>query len=267
MTVEGEARLAGFQSRHGGDLVRIAVTRAAPVGERLGWRPLMPVTQLAVSKTGRRPMIEDIAAIGRASAIVERLTQGWRPWALLVGLCLGLYLPGIAAMPPLDRDEARFVQATRQMLESGDFIRIRFQDEARNKKPAGIYWLQAASVSLFSDAREHCDLALPHPLAARRRPVPCCSASASAPGSIGRPAALLGAMLLASCVLLVSEAHLAKTDAVLLATVVAAQGSLGEIYRRSRAREPGSMDRRSSSGWRKGAASCSRARSRPWSAC
>src|SRR5713226_9138475 len=73
-----------------------------------------------------------------------------RPYALLAGLCLLLYLPGIAAIPPLDRDEARFAQATRQMVETGDFLRIRFQDEARNKKPAGIYWLQAVAVGAFS---------------------------------------------------------------------------------------------------------------------
>src|SRR5438105_10748979 len=78
--------------------------------------------------------------------------QCLRPHALLVALCLAFYLPGIAAIPPLDRDEARFAQATRQMLESGDFLRIRFQDEARNKKPAGIYWLQAATVAAFSTA-------------------------------------------------------------------------------------------------------------------
>src|SRR6202045_1643672 len=75
---------------------------------------------------------------------------GWRPYVLLAALCLVLYLPGIASIPPLDRDEARFAQATRQMLETGDFVRIRFQDEARNKKPAGIYWLQAAAGAAFS---------------------------------------------------------------------------------------------------------------------
>src|SRR5271163_1674241 len=83
-----------------------------------------------------------------------RGSAGWllgvRPYALLVGLCLFLYLPGISAIPPLDRDEARFAQATRQMLETDDFLRIRFQDEARNNKPAGIYWLQAAAVGIFS---------------------------------------------------------------------------------------------------------------------
>src|SRR6202795_205851 len=76
--------------------------------------------------------------------------RGVRDGVLVAGLCLFLYLPGISAIPPLDRDEARFAQATRQMLETGDFLRIRFQDEARNKKPAGIYWLQAAAVSAFS---------------------------------------------------------------------------------------------------------------------
>src|SRR5438309_10281887 len=76
--------------------------------------------------------------------------SGWRPYALLAALCFALYLPGIAAIPPLDRDEARFAQASRQMLETGDFLRIRFQDEARNKKPAGIYWLQVAAVAAFS---------------------------------------------------------------------------------------------------------------------
>ena len=75
---------------------------------------------------------------------------GWRPYLLLGALCLCLYLPGIASIPVLDRDEARFAQATRQMLETGDFLRIRFQDEARNNKPAGIYWLQAVAVSAFS---------------------------------------------------------------------------------------------------------------------
>src|SRR5665213_1533648 len=63
---------------------------------------------------------------------------------------------GIAAIPVLDRDEARFAQASRQMLETGDFLRIRFQDEARNNKPVAIYWLQAASVAALSDAASTC---------------------------------------------------------------------------------------------------------------
>lgn len=184
-------------------------------------------------------MSEDVVTVRRTGAVVERLVVGWRPWALLVGLCLCLYLPGLAAMPPLDRDEARFMQATRQMLQTGDLIRIRFQDEARNKKPAGIYWLQAASVSLFSAPESNATwpYRVPSVLGAIAAVLLSFGFGARL---IDRPAALLGAMLLASCVLLVSEAHLAKTDAVLLATVVAAQGALGETYRRARAGEAAS---------------------------
>ncbi|MFW2346287.1 MAG: ArnT family glycosyltransferase, partial [Brevundimonas mediterranea] len=45
-------------------------------------------------------------------------------------------------------------QATAQMLESGDYVDIRFQDEPRWKKPVGIYWMQAAAVALTSDVED-----------------------------------------------------------------------------------------------------------------
>jgi len=38
-------------------------------------------------------------------------------------------LPGVTQLPPMDRDEARYMQASHQMLDSGDVITIRFQDE------------------------------------------------------------------------------------------------------------------------------------------
>ncbi|MEX2648644.1 MAG: precorrin-6y C5,15-methyltransferase (decarboxylating) subunit CbiE [Alphaproteobacteria bacterium] len=50
VTVEGEALLAGFRARHGGDLTRIAVSRAEPLGSGLVWRALAPVTQLRAVK-------------------------------------------------------------------------------------------------------------------------------------------------------------------------------------------------------------------------
>jgi 4-amino-4-deoxy-L-arabinose transferase-like glycosyltransferase len=166
-------------------------------------------------------------------ALLDQAVLGWRPWALLVALCLCLYLPGLAALPPLDRDEARFMQATRQMLETGDFVRIRFQDEARNKKPAGIHWLQAASVALSStaDSTQRWPYRVPSVIGATAAVLLTFGCGAHL---AGRRTALLGASLLASCVLLVAEAHLAKTDAVLLATVAAAQGALGILYRRAR---------------------------------
>ena len=161
--------------------------------------------------------------------------NGVRPYALLCLLCLILYTPGLAAIPPLDRDEARFAQATRQMLETGDFVRIRFQDEARNKKPIGIYWLQAAAVKAFSSPKSNAiwPYRLPSALAASAAVLLTFWFGARLFES--RPAGFIAAVLTASALGVVVEAHLAKTDAALLAAVVAGQGALGLVYIAARA--------------------------------
>ncbi len=144
-------------------------------------------------------------------------------------LCIGLYLPGIVTLPPTDRDESRFSQASRQMIETGDYVRIKFQEEPRHKKPVGIHWLQAASVMAFgSDIINHIWLyRIPSFLGGLL--------TSLFVFIFGRrlfdpSTALLAAVLTACSLLLVSEAHLATTDALLLASVVAAQGSLALIY-------------------------------------
>ncbi len=50
VTLEGEQALVSWRGQVGGTLTRIAVSRAEPIGDRTGWRPLMAVTQLAVTK-------------------------------------------------------------------------------------------------------------------------------------------------------------------------------------------------------------------------
>lgn len=50
VTVEGEQRLAAAHNAYGGELIRLAVSRAGPVGDFEGWRPMMPVTQYRVTK-------------------------------------------------------------------------------------------------------------------------------------------------------------------------------------------------------------------------
>src|ERR1700760_5054353 len=85
---------------------------------------------------------------------LEGLSRGWRGPALAALIAFAAGLPGLIAVPPLDRDESRFAQATAQMLESRDFVVIRYQDQPRFKKPVGIHWLQAASVSLVSNPED-----------------------------------------------------------------------------------------------------------------
>ena len=56
---------------------------------------------------------------------------GWKDWLVLVALSALVLLPGIASIPPVDRDESRYAVATSQMLATGDFVDIRFQEEQR----------------------------------------------------------------------------------------------------------------------------------------
>lgn len=87
-------------------------------------------------------------ARGLAAALDYAVGSHRRAAALLVAFSLVAFLPGFFQIPPVDRDEARFAQATKQMLETHEYVDIRFQDEVRYKKPVGIYWLQAAAVKV-----------------------------------------------------------------------------------------------------------------------
>lgn len=151
------------------------------------------------------------------------------PRAVLVTLCLLMYLPGIATIPPLDRDESRFTQATKQMIETGDFIEIRFQEEPRNKKPVGIHWMQSITAGWLSGE--------PHnSIWAYRLPSLIAGILATLfVFGIGRKlfddeVGLISAGLLASSVLLIGESHIAKTDAVLLACVTGAQFLIADFF-------------------------------------
>ena len=155
---------------------------------------------------------------------------------ILILICLVFFLPGLSALPPTDRDESRFAQASRQMLETGDFVQIRFQDEPRNKKPIGVYWLQAASAALSgtAESRKIWPYRVPSLLGAIFSVL---LTFAFGKRLFGERTGLLGAAFAASSLLLVMEAHLATTDAVLLATIVAAQGALSRFYIRDNENE------------------------------
>jgi 4-amino-4-deoxy-L-arabinose transferase-like glycosyltransferase len=124
----------------------------------------------------------------------------------LILLCLVLYLPGLTTLPPVDRDEARFVQATRQMLESKDFVQIRFQNKPRHKKPIGIYWLQAAAVTITGSSRTNqvWPYRLPSLLGALAAVL---LTFAFGKNLFDRTTGLLAAILTASSLLLVSGHH------------------------------------------------------------
>ncbi|HEU5272771.1 MAG TPA: glycosyltransferase family 39 protein [Xanthobacteraceae bacterium] len=156
-----------------------------------------------------------------------------RATAWLVLVCLLTFLPGFFTLPPVDRDEARFAQASKQMLETGDYVDIRFQDESRYKKPIGIYWLQAGVVRLGEAVgvpRAHARIWL-YRLPSLFGAIGAVLATYwAALAFVSRRAALIAGLMLASCLLLGFEARLATTDAMLLFTIVVAMGALGRAY-------------------------------------
>ena len=160
---------------------------------------------------------------------LARVSRGWRGPAIAALIAFLAGLPGLLAVPPLDRDESRFAQATAQMLETRDFVVIRYQDESRFKKPVGIHWLQAASVSLFSspEAREIWAYRIPSLLGAMLAAAAC---AWGASAFFGAETGLIAGALLGTTFLLSTEAMIAKTDAVLCGTTTLAMAALARLY-------------------------------------
>ncbi|HEY2010503.1 MAG TPA: hypothetical protein VGH23_16050 [Rhizomicrobium sp.] len=155
-----------------------------------------------------------------------------RPFTLLALLGLLLWLPGVLSLPALDRDESRFAQSSRQMVESGNWVDIRFGQVPRYKKPVGIYWLQASATELAGLVTGHDDriwtYRLPSLLggiAAAWLTMWCALAVTEV------EAAFLAGLLMLGSVLPTAEATIATTDAVLLACALGMQGVLLRLYR------------------------------------
>ncbi|HEY2584840.1 MAG TPA: glycosyltransferase family 39 protein [Tepidisphaeraceae bacterium] len=72
-------------------------------------------------------------------------------FALFLLVILGVYLAGNGRTQLFDRDEPRYAQCSRQMLQSGDWVVPRLYDELRTKKPPAIYWCQATAMTLLGD--------------------------------------------------------------------------------------------------------------------
>src|SRR5215207_7257054 len=71
--------------------------------------------------------------------------------ALIILAAAALYLIGNGSVPLWDRDEPRYAQTSRQMLQSGDWVVPRFLDDVRTAKPVFIYWCQAGAMTIFED--------------------------------------------------------------------------------------------------------------------
>lgn len=151
---------------------------------------------------------------------------------------LAIVLPGQWTIPPIDRDEPRFAQATRQMVETGDYVDIRYLDAPRHLQPAGIYWLQAASLKLTGEADQ--------PPAIWPHRVPSWFSAIGLAfmawwvGALlfGPMTGRLAAVLMGSALLLAAEARIAKIDATLAFATLLSMAAFAKHYLAAQRGEP-----------------------------
>ena len=190
------------------------------------------------------PKWKGIRNWGIDQCLTAAAASNLRAIGVLAVLALVSFLPGFFQIPPVDRDEARFAQATRQMIETGDYVDIRFQEESRYKKPVGIYWLQAAVVHAAEavgvpQARTTIGLyRIPSLLGALGAVL---ATYWTAMAFVSRRAALMAGAMMATSILLGVEARLAKTDAMLLLTSVTALGAMARAYLAEQGDRPSSL--------------------------
>lgn len=163
-------------------------------------------------------------------ALYDQFAHGWRGYVLIALIAFLSAQFGAGRVQVMDTDEARFAQATRQMVESGDYVSIRIQDEARNRKPIGVHWLQAAAVQAAEPFTERLNSIWPYRLPSALGLVLAALATLWA-GSrlIGPRAAMFGAGLFAAGMLAGFEGMTAKTDALLLGFTTLAVATLAHL--------------------------------------
>lgn len=164
-------------------------------------------------------------------ALFDQFARGWRGYLLiaLIALISGSF--GAARTPVWDVDEARFAQASRQMAESGDPVRIRLQDEERNNKPVGAYWAQAASAQAFLPFTGRLNTIWPY----RAPSILALALAAMAAlwggaALLGQRAAIIGAGLFAAGMLAGFESATARADALLLGFTTLAMAAMARLY-------------------------------------
>lgn len=192
-------------------------------------------------------------------ARVRAWCASWRGGCLLALLCVALYLPGLGSIPPVDRDECRFAQSARQMLEAATLPEDRldratdaagrptglhaggwavpmYANTPRLNKPPLTAWAQAGTAWVLTGGTPARDAIwmyrVPSVLAA--------IVSVLLTWRLGLKmtdarAAWLAGALLAAAPMMVWDAHQARADQLMVASVVAAQLALWSVFRRAEA--------------------------------
>lgn len=172
-----------------------------------------------------------VSSTGKSPAAAEI----WRDLAWLFLACFALHVAGTWSLPLCDRDEPRFAEASREMLQRGDAIVPWFNNQPRYDKPPLIYWCQIAAYA--ATGQNEFSARLP-------------SVIASALTSLalygfgrrlrGRTTGLWAAILFATCAQTIVHSKLAVADMLMILFFTTAAWSAWELSRPS----PTAPDRR-----------------------
>jgi 4-amino-4-deoxy-L-arabinose transferase-like glycosyltransferase len=91
------------------------------------------------------PHLKSATPINREHAT----NAGVRNYALLFFGCILFHLAGTWSLPLIDRDEPRFAEASREMIERGDYVVPHLNNQFRLDKPPLAYWAQVVSFAIF----------------------------------------------------------------------------------------------------------------------
>lgn len=160
-------------------------------------------------------------------------------------LCCTVYLPGFFTIPPVDRDESRFAQASRQMFESvalpeserdpelhqGGLAVPMVGGTPRLNKPPLIYWMQSASAVFFTRGDPLVDAVWMYRVPSLLAGVVIVLTTWRLGVSMfdGRTG-WVAAALLAVAPVFVWEAHQARADMVMVAWTTLAMGRLWTLW-------------------------------------
>lgn len=174
------------------------------------------------------------AATERFLAALEATPRLAAP--LLVVLVLALHLPGLLALPPMDRTEVIYAQTAKQMNEGGAWSAPAFQAEPKFEKPLAVLWLQALSAKVTGAADQIRGYRIPSILGTI---LAVLFTYFGVRRVFDRRTALLGAAFLACMLVVTVQATLAMPEALMLATTCAAMWPLARMYVAGEGCEPG----------------------------
>src|SRR5215471_17265950 len=82
---------------------------------------------------------------------MSRINSTATKYAILFFGCGLFHIAGTWSLPLVDRDEPRFAEASREMIERGNYIVPYFNNQLRLDKPPLTYWAQVASYQIFGE--------------------------------------------------------------------------------------------------------------------